>query len=187
MVSLILNIVLAVLVLMAVAMHCRKHPPSMVMRFFTAQSNVFCAVSALLVAAFRISGAVPQWVLILKYVGTAAVTVTFLTVFLFLVPFLTGLKRALSGPDFWLHLVCPLLAIVSYVGWDQPEAPFWVVILGMLPVLLYACLYLHKVIAAPEEKRWDDYYSFNRNGKWPVSFAAMTFASFVISVVLWAV
>ena len=54
MVSVILNIVLAALAFMAVWMHSRKNPWHMVLRFFTAQSNIFCAVSAVLVAVFRI-------------------------------------------------------------------------------------------------------------------------------------
>ena len=52
------------------------------LRFFTAQSNVLCAISALLMCLFPQSQA--AW--LLKYIGTAAVTVTMLTVFLFLAP-----------------------------------------------------------------------------------------------------
>ena len=53
-------------------------------------------------------------------------------------------------------------------------------------MLLYGLLYLYKVLYAPEEKRWDDFYTFNREGKWPVSFAAMLLGAFLISVALWA-
>ena len=44
-------------------------------RFFTCQSNVLCAVSALMMAAAQLAGSVPRWVWTIKYMGTAAVTV----------------------------------------------------------------------------------------------------------------
>ena len=40
----------------------------------------------------------------------------------------------------------------------------------MLPVLLYGLLYLRRVVF---QQRWEDFYGFNRGGKWPLSFAAM--------------
>ena len=60
-------------------------------------------------------------------------------------------------------------------------------LLGTLPVLLYGIYYLYRVVYAPQEKRWEDFYTFNRGGKWPIAFAAMVIAAFVISVVLRAV
>ena len=51
---------------------------------------------------------------------------------------------------------------------------------GMLPVLLYGPLYLYKILFAPPEKRWDDFYGFNKQGKWPVAFAAMVAGTFAI-------
>ena len=56
--------------------------------------------------------------------------------------------------------------------------------LGLIPVIAYGLLYLYKVIYAPEEKRWPDFYGFNRNGKWPVSYAAMVAGTIVICLVL---
>ena len=55
-------------------------------RFFTCQSNVLCAAASLLCAVTLLCGDMPGWVWTLKYMGTAAVTVTMLTVFLFLWP-----------------------------------------------------------------------------------------------------
>ena len=51
------------------------------LRFFTILSNLFCAISALLLV-FSSS----YWAWALKYIGTVAVTVTFLTVMFFLGP-----------------------------------------------------------------------------------------------------
>ena len=54
----------------------------------------------------------------LKYIGTAAVTVTMLTVFLFLAP---GIGKGWAGillthtvSDFFMHLLTPLAALFSF-------------------------------------------------------------------------
>mgnify|MGYP007069927586 CR=1 FL=1 len=172
----LINIVLALCEIGAVLAHGRKSPLKIVLRYFTAQSNVLCAVAAIMVAVFGGQGS-----LVLKYVGTAAVTVTMLTVLLFLGPNI-GYKPLLSGPDLWLHLICPILAIASYVAWDGVKVGPWVILVGMLPVLLYGILYLYKAVYI---KKWDDFYGFNREGKWPLSFIAMMIGMFVISAGLW--
>lgn len=184
MVSVIANLALALMIALAVFGHGQKSPLRVIFRYFTVQSNVLCAVSALAVAACRVLGGVPLWVLLLKYVGTAAVTVTFLTVLCFLGPTM-GYGKMFGGPDLWLHLIAPVLALVSWFAWDKPAVPFAAVVLGMLPVVLYSGLYLYKVLYAPEGRRWEDFYGFNKGGKWPVSCAAMVTASFLISFALW--
>ena len=87
-------------------------------RFFTVQSNVLCAAACLLTAAFAMTGEVPEWVWLLKYAGTAAVTVTMLTVFLFLAPSVgkDWVKVLLTGTpsDLFMHLLTPAAALVSF-------------------------------------------------------------------------
>ena len=57
---------------------------------------------------------------------------------------------------------------------------------GMLPVILYGILYIYKSQFAAPEKRWDDFYGFNRGGKWPVSLACMLTGTFLICMGLMA-
>ena len=78
-------------------------------RFFTVLSNVLCAAAALLMC---FASAQP-WIWLLKYVGTAAVTVTMLTVLLFLGPSM-GYGELLKGRDLFLHLLTPLVALLSF-------------------------------------------------------------------------
>ena len=182
--SVVVNLVIAVCVFRAVILHCRNNPVSFVMRYFTVLSNLFCALSCLAFALGQLCGNVPQILFILKYMSTCAVTVTLMTVLVFLGP-RVGYKVLLSGPDFWLHLAVPLLAILSYLAWDHIPMNGGAVILGALPVILYGLLYLYKVVLAAPKKGWDDFYGFNRNGKWPVSFTAMLAAGFLISWIFW--
>ena len=182
--SILCNLAIPVLVFAAAAGHAKNAPAKVVLRFFTALSNLLCALTSLCVAVFRICGRMPYAVGVLKYVGTCAVAVTMLTVVCFLGPTL-GYKKMFSGPDLWLHLVCPVLAVGSLLLWDKPDMPFGAVFLGMLPVPLYGAVYLYRVLYAPQARRWPDYYGFNRSGKWPVSFIAMAVGGFAVSLVLW--
>ena len=181
--SVVLNVLTAVFVAAAALGHTKKAPMKIILRFFTVLSNLLCAAAALAVAVCRLGGGLPYAVGVFKYVGACAVTVTMLTVVFFLGPTL-GYRKMFSGPDLWLHLVCPVLAIVSLLLWDKPALPFRAVWLGTLPVLLYGVLYIYRVLFAPEKARWPDFYGFNRGGKWPVSFLAMLVGAFVVSVVL---
>jgi len=151
-------------------------------RFFTVQSNVFCAASALGMLLFPAS----RWAWICKYIGTAAVTVTMLTVFFFLAPTMGGLKPLLKGGDFCMHLTTPLMAIVSFSLFEKRGMGFSTALLGMLPLILYGGWYLYKILYAPADRRWEDFYGFNRGGKWPVAFAGMVMGGFAICMLLMA-
>ena len=184
--SIAVNLIIAVAAVSAALAHVRKSPLRVVLRFFTALSNLLCAAAALILALCRLCGGAPQAALVLKYVGTASVTVTLLTVLAFLGPTI-GYKRLLTGPDFWLHLFCPVLALVSYFAWDRPALSFAAaVLLAVLPVALYGAMYVYRVLFAPEERRWKDFYGFNRGGRWRLSLALMLAGSAVIGAALWA-
>ena len=159
-------------------------------RFFTCQSNVFCAIACLLTACFAITGEIPEWVWLLKYVGTAAVTVTMLTVFLFLAPVVGQgwVKRLLTGSvsDLFMHLLTPVAALVSFLVLEKRGMTFILALAGMLPVILYGILYIYKTQYAPEKKRWEDFYAFNRNGKLAASCAGMVIGTFLVCMALMA-
>ena len=149
-------------------------------RFFTVQSNVFCAVAALCMALFPDS----CWAWTFKYIGTAAVTVTMLTVFFFLAPTMGGLKPLLMGNDLFMHLTTPLMAILSFCLLEKNGMAFSTALLGMLPLVLYGGWYLYKILYAPANKRWEDFYGFNRGSKWPIAMAAMMVGGFAICMML---
>ena len=185
----ILNVFIALLTLLLVLGFFRKDGKwepergKFALRFFTTQSNILVAAASLLTAlALSSEGTIPRWIWTLKYIGTAAVTVTMLTVFLFLAPSIgkDWVKYLLTGSDIFMHLLTPLLALFTFCVFERQGMTFLQSLWGMLPVLLYGPLYLYKILFAPPEKRWDDFYGFNKQGKWPVAFAAMVAGTFVI-------
>ena len=146
------------------------------LRFFTILSNLFCAVSALL---WVLSSS--YWAWLLKYVGTAAVTVTLLTVIFFLGPNM-GYKPLFSGKDLYLHLCGPLLAIVSFCFMEcQFALSFSLSLLGILPVIIYGFVYLVEVVIL---KNWEDFYGYNKDGKWKISMAAMFAGGFAVCMLI---
>ena len=185
----ILNVFIALLTLLLVLGFFRKDGKwepergKFALRFFTTQSNILVAAASLLTAlALSSEGTIPRWIWTLKYIGTAAVTVTMLTVFLFLAPSIgkDWVKYLLTGSDIFMHLLTPLLALFTFCVFERQGMTFLQSLWGMLPVLLYGPLYLYKILFAPPEKRWDDFYGFNKQGKWPIAFAAMVVGTFAI-------
>ena len=148
--------------------------------YFTVQSNVFCAFAALLMCFAPASSLVG----ILKYMGTAAVTVTMLTVFLFLGPKAGTLRELLKGSNLFMHLITPLLALISFCFFERRSMRFSTSLYGMIPVILYGLWYLYKIQYAPEGKRWEDFYGFRKNGRWQGMFAIMMAGTFAVCMIL---
>ena len=185
--SVIFNLLIVLGTLVPVVIDIKKAGAKYLMRFFTIQSNLLCAFAALLILVFRLAGPVPNAVLILKHIGTAAVAVTMLVVLVYLAPVSESYFSLFQGTNLFLHLLCPLFAIISLLLWDRPAGGFGIVLLGVMPVILYGILYMYKVLKAPEGKRWDDFYHFNVGGKWWLSFIVVGSVAFLASLVLWAV
>jgi len=183
--SLILNALIVALVFGCIAVDLKKAAPGVLFSYFTTLSNVLCAISALAVLIARACGCLPFWVLLLKYTGTAAVTVTMLTVLLFLGPASKNWKPLLSRDQLVLHLISPLLAIVSFLFFEKTAMPAWTIAVGAAPVVLYGILYWYKVVHVPAPRGWEDFYGFNRGGKWPASVGAMILAAALIAFLLW--
>ena len=114
-------------------------------------------------------------------------TVTILTVFLFLGPSQGGYGDLLRGENLYMHLIGPLLAILSFCLIEKQKKLLSTALTGVVPVLLYGAVYLYKVVYAPEERRWEDFYGFNKGGKWLISFLAMIVGTLVVCVVFWVV
>ena len=145
------------------------------LKYFTFLSNVHLAIASLLIIIFRQSYIV--WMI--KYTGTAAVTVTMITVLVFLGPTI-GYKKVLTGRELWMHLINPLIAIFTFSFLERRSLSFVYSLFGMLPVILYGILYLYKVMLAKEDKRWDDFYGYNKGGKWYISIILMLIGTFAI-------
>ena len=151
-------------------------------RYFTVLSNLFVALAALILLICEFFDVLPAWAATLKYMGTVSVTLTFLVVLLFLWPSLGSIQGLWDGPELFMHLVTPLLAVLSFLFYEKQGLSAWIIPLGLLPVLLYGWLYLDRVVVT---KTWRDMYGFNKNGRWKLSFSLLTLGTVAIALLLW--
>ncbi|MCQ2530391.1 MAG: hypothetical protein MJ086_03965 [Lachnospiraceae bacterium] len=194
----IINIVIVASTVLAIVLYFFSGPDNLgsqgvdCFKYFTTDSNVVAFVASLLYIIFRLKGNVPKWVRVFKFVGTVAVTLTFLTVVFFLVPTSAifgggGLRVALfffKGNVFVLHFSTPVLSIIStcFLEKDFPitkKQALW----GLVPTAVYAAVYAIMVIVV---KRWYDWYGFTFGGRFelaPVAIIGMLLVTLAIALV----
>ena len=92
--------------------------------FFTVQSNILIMLMSLITLINEIVTLVTkksfmnQILMLIKYVGTIAITITFIVFFTMLAPIM-GKDYVLSFNNFSLHLIVPVIAIVDFFLFDK--------------------------------------------------------------------
>ena len=158
---------------------------------FTVNSNILAGLSMMLCLPYTIDGLrtgnyhLPDWVVGLMYVTVTAVALTFL-VSLFILSPVKGFRLIFSGSRFFLHGVCPLLSIVTFCCFINShivrvrEIP-----LALVPVLVYAAVYIVMVVVIGEENGgWDDFYGFVTRAPFWVSALVIFSVTCVITMLL---
>lgn len=167
-------------------------------RYFTTLSNVFAATAAGIMLFYNIRNVVkdryefPKWSLIVKYVATCAVALTFTTVALFLSPTILSYGgnyfTLFSGNGFFMHFLLPALSVVNFIFFEKkPKLRFKYAFYALIPTVIYAAVYavMVKVI-----KAWPDFYSFAPKGNGallPVIALSMCILSFFVSAFLFLI
>ena len=155
---------------------------------FTVNSNILAGLSMMLCLPYTIDGLrtgnyhLPDWVVVLMYVTVTAVALTFLVSLCILSP-VKGFRLIFSGSRFFLHGVCPVLSIVTFCFFINShmvrvrEIP-----LALVPVLIYAAVYIIMVVVIGEENGgWDDFYGFVTRAPFWVSAAVIFSATCAIT------
>ena len=158
---------------------------SVIFRYFTVDSNILCALSCIPPLFFRDKPG-SKSIMLFRYAGTTSVTVTMMTVLLFLGP-VYGYASMFSNWNLWLHLLGPVLAVVSFVWLEREEASLEKrdILLAILPVIVYGIVYYVMVVwVGSENGGWPDFYMFNAGGKWYLSFGAMLVGTALIALIL---
>ena len=136
-------------------------------RYFTVDSNVFAAIASVICIIFSVrelnsKKQPPVWARIVHLSATAAVTLTLLTVLLFLGPFIYGYASMFVGVNLFMHLITPVAEIALFVFFDNTQkVRTRTMIFGVLPTVVYGAVY---IICAAVLKVWPDFYAFNRGG-----------------------
>ncbi len=134
---------------------------------FTVDSNILAGLSMLLCLPYTVDGLrtgyyhLPDWVVVLMHISVTAVSLTFLVSLFILAP-VKGFALIFSGSRFFLHGVCPVLCIVAFCCFINSHLiRFREALLALIPVLVYAAVYLVMVVFIGEERGgWNDFYGF---------------------------
>ena len=141
--------------------------------FFTTDANILTAVASVIIAVYDIrilrgkADALPKYAELLKFVGVVSLMLTFATVIFFLVP-LYGVSYELGGTNCHMHLVAPMMSLLSFLFCEKRfKITLKESLLGLLPTAVYASVYYVMVIAiGAENGGWVDFYAFNQGGLW---------------------
>ncbi len=166
-------------------------------RYFTVDSNILAAILSAIMLVFNIkrikniNTEVPNSIRLMKFMSTVAVTLTMITACFFLST-IYSLKMMISGNCFFLHLITPLLAIITCTVFEADKnLSFKEILTGLIPTVVYGTVYVIMVlIIGKANGGWEDFYSFNSGileNKWYLSIFIMLFATFLISLALKAI
>lgn len=164
------------------------------LRYFTVLSNLFLGLAALIYLIFQVRSLfrkekqIPVWAHRLLYIATVAVTVTLMTVLLFLGPTM-GYGAMFVGANFWFHLALPVMAIIGFAFFISGKPlSFKETLLGTLSTLVYGIFYVGNILinGVGQGAATNDWYGFTMWGVefMPVVFAVMLLATWLFAIVL---
>ena len=155
---------------------------------FTVNSNILAAAAMAMVIPYTMDGLrthnyyLPRWIVDVVYAGVTAVALTFLVSLFILAP-VKGFVLIFSGSRFFLHGVCPILAVAAFCFFmSQKQMRFWDSLFAIVPVIIYAVVYFIMVVVIGEENGgWNDFYGFATYIPWWVSAIALVPLSLLIA------
>ena len=126
MTAIILNSLIVILELISCYL-AFNHSGIKALVFYTVLSNIMGLISSALYVGYAVGGGKPpMWVSSFRYTATVCLTVTFLVVMLVLLPFeiKSGdpARILYKGANLGHHILCPILAIVSLLFFDEMGA-----------------------------------------------------------------
>ena len=167
-------------------------------KLFTIDSNLFMGIVALIFVVLEyqvLKGKrkdISKNMYILKLMVTTAVGLTFFVVFAYLGPITKGgIMSMLRNSNFFLHLVIPVLSIITFIFFEKTDKiKLRHVFLGLVPTLVYAIFYLTNILIHMENHKVSptyDWYWFVQNGVWTALIVAsiIILITYMISFILW--
>ena len=123
------------------------------LKYYTVISNALwslLSVAMLVVLIRALAGhrsvSIPRLLFLFKYIVAAMLSVTFLVVVFMLAPML-GFAELFSGPNFWYHLIIPVMAIVEFICLDNyGTIKFSATFITLIPTIIYAAVYWTNIL-----------------------------------------
>lgn len=158
---------------------------------FTVNSNIFSALGMMMIIPYAIDGLrknnyhLPNWVVVFLHTGTTAVALTFLISLAYLTP-VKGLDFSFGGSNFFLHGVCPILTMASFMFFISDhrvtiKESLWT----LVPVIIYGSVYAVMVIVIGEDNGgWSDFYGFATKIPAWISLTTVLPITYIVSTAL---
>lgn len=155
------------------------------LKMFTTLSNIAAAFSAAMCLPFQIDGLrrdryrLPSWIVVVMYVGTVGVFLTFFSAITIISIYQGFVKTMLSKSGLFLHTINPILITVLFVlTISDTRIKFSYSFISMIPIVIYMIVYFIMVFVA---KVWKDHYHTNSVMPWPLSLLLMMSISFGVT------
>ena len=163
------------------------------LHYFTVWSNILSAVAAAFMVPYAAEGIkkkrfiLPRWIVLLQYAGANCLAITLISALTIILP--TQGVGAVSGTNFWLHIITPALTIVLFqcvetgINFKRSES-----VLTLIPYWVYMTVYFFAVIVLGENNGgWSDFYM--TQAFWPawVTAILMVTLGFVVSTALFSI
>ena len=112
------------------------------LQYYTVLSNLLALVTSTIYSScfLKYHGEIPVWVSFLRYTTTVCLTLTFVVVCCIFVP-VAGPEVLYGGVQFFHHLCCPILSIVSFLFFEnRRELTGRCIFFAVIPTLIYAAV-----------------------------------------------
>lgn len=137
------------------------------LNYFTVNSALLSSLGAAFMIPYAIEGirkkrfVLPKWVTLFQYAGACCTSVTMIFAFTFIY-FSSGPETAFGGPNFWMHVVCPILSLTLFFSVEIDRTlSVKDSLIGMAPFFIYSLLYLYNaILLGAELGGWRDFYKF---------------------------
>ena len=156
-------------------------------KYYTVLSNVFAGIVSL-ISLIVSNEKKKNMITVLRLTAASMVTITFLTIALFLGP-LYGMARMYRNANFFFHLVVPVITVINYLCIaDNVAVKLKATFMSAALTFLYGFVYLMNCIinGIGEWPDTNDWYGF-LNWGYPVGlliFAVITLFSWLVAVFL---
>jgi hypothetical protein len=193
------SVIIVVLVFISIVINLLAAPTEIVeevglktFRMFTVLSNMLVGVASAMTIPFAVDGIrqrnyhLPRWIVNLTYMSVNCISLTFLVALTILSPRAGFAQIMIDGKNLFLHTVVPIIAIVSFLFVNAYHTvKFKTAFLAILPVFIYAMVYLISAIIIGEENGgWRDHYRFEELMPWYYVLPIMLLLSFGIACLL---
>ena len=184
--SLVIIYTLLALILNLINYYAHKDPEAGAgtLRMFTTISNLIAAFAATMCLPFQIDGLrrdrykLPPWVVVVMYVGTVGVFLTFFTALTLISAYQGFVKTMFNDSNLYLHTICPIsISLLFLLVISDVKIKFIHTIIAMIPVLAYMLLYYIMVFVT---KEWRDHYYTNTFIPWQISLVLLLGVAFGI-------